>query len=568
MLTEDLAKRFFEIVLEVAGDDATDRRSRLLNFKNTWEKLDRDPMAKVTGGKALAEAMGNDGSQKVRSLYRLLSDSDNLEAIDALVEQYVIWYGQGVCVDLDMVVKGHAQPWMTKEQTVNSLGGQKLLMGDKKIPVAALIFGAKIIRRIGGLTFDPSCPDMMVETKLGTMINQWRGFATEACPQTVTDDEVEPFADYVRVILTNGDKAAERWLLSWLADMLQRPSEKPGTAVVLVGVHGAGKTFLGERVIGPIIGGGHYVQMNTIESLTSKFNSIADNKLFIQCDEAMHAYQKDVAAKLKSIITDESVTIEPKGINSYKKPNHMHFLFTSNEEHSALFIDASPYERRYTVLKVSPIRARDTDYWVKMRMWIDNNRGKVLRWLLDYKYDRDLILRPYMTQAKRDIQRVSVDLEVAWIATRVRQGFPLDKLQHRQWFDAYHADETTDKEKKENTLRRDVWPNRITAKAIEDDLKAFSRQQGRTIWSGNFMTSLMRALPEGSLVDCERINVSYFTSHGQVRERVRLLSFPPVSEIITFLRDKYGDVIDANYALGDIGSAADEEHVEEEEGSY
>lgn len=566
LLTEELARRLVEIILTVAGDDPADRRSRLLNFKNTWEKLDRDNQAKVTGGNALAEAMGEFGKDKVRSLYRLLSDSDSLEAIDKLVEQFVVWYQQGVCVDLDLVVKGHAQPWMTKEQCINSLGGQKVMIGDKRLPVANLIFGAKIIRRIGGLTFDPSTEDMMIETPLGTMINQWRGFATEACPQMVLDEEVRPFLDYIDVVLADSVPERATWLLSWIADMLQRPAEKPGTALVLVGPQGAGKTFLGERIIGPIIGGGHYTQMNSIESLTSKFNAVADNKLFIQCDEAMHSYQKDVAAKLKSIITDETVMIEPKGINSYKKPNHMHFLFTSNEEHSAVFIDASPYERRYTVLKVSGKYAKDTEYWVRMRAWVDRNRGKILRWLLDYKYDRELILRPLMTKAKRDIQRVSVDLEVAWIATRVRQGFPIDKPQHRQWFQAFHSTEITEKDKKENTLRRDVWPDRVTAQAIEDDLKAFSRQQGRTIWSGNFMTSLMRALPEGSLVDSERINVSYFTMNGQIKERVRLLTFPPPNLIVAHLREKYGDVVDHNFNL-DGDDPADEE-TEDEEGAY
>lgn len=566
LLTESMAKRFFEIVLTVAGDDPTDRHSRLLNFKNTWEKLDRDPQAKVTGGGAFIEHMGIDGTAKIRAVYRLLSDSDALEAIEAIVDQFVVWYGQGVCVDLDMVMKGVAQPWMTKEQTINSLGGRKLNMGEKKIPIANIIFGSAIIRRVAGLTFDPSCSDLMVDTPQGVKINQWKGFGVDPCPQMVLDEEIEPFLDYVKTILSSGFSDRNDWILAWAADMLQRPHEKPGTALVLVGPQGAGKTFLGEQVLGKIIGGGHYVQMNSIESLTSKFNSIADNKLFIQCDEAMHSYQKDVASKLKSIITDESVMIEPKGINSYKKPNHMHFLFTSNEEHSALFIDPSPHERRYTVLKVNSIRANDTEYWVRMRNWVPANLHKILRWLLDYKYDREMVLRPLQTRAKRDIQRVSVDLEVAWISTRLKQGFPLDRRSHQQWFQAFNTGHIDDKGKRENTIRRDVWPNRVTGQAIEDDFKAFSRAQGRSVWSGNIITSLMRAFPEGSLTDAERINVSFFTQNGQIRERVRLLEFPAPHQIIEHLRAKYGDVIDYNFQL-DADDLPSEE-VEDEESGY
>lgn len=567
LLTESIAKRFMEIVMTVAGDDPADIHSRMLNFKNTWEKLDRDPMAKVTGGKVLAAAFGDDGPQKVRMLYRLLSDSDSLEAIEQLVEQFVVWYGQGVCIDLDMVARGRAQPWMTKDQAVNSLGGRKLAIGDKRIPIANLIFGSALIRRVAGLTFDPSSSELMVDTEQGPMINQWRGFATVPSSQMVMDEEIRPFLAYTTTILADGDPERARWILSWLADMFQRPHEKPGTALVLVGAQGAGKTFLGEQVIGPIIGDGHYVQMNSIDSLTSKFNNIADNKLFIQCDEATHSYQKETAAKLKSIITDKMVTIEPKGINSYKKPNHMHFLFTSNDDQTAVFIDPSPYERRYTVLKVSPQFARDTEYWVRMRGWTAANLHKILRWLLDYQYEREFVLRPLMTEAKRDIQRVSVDLEVAWIVTRIKQGFPLDRKVHTAWFQAFHTDAITDKDKKDNMLRRDAWPNRITASALEEDFKAFVRQQGRTVWTGNVITSLMRAMPPGSLLDAERLTVRYFTQNGQVSDRVRLLAFPSPQEVMSFLRIKYGDIVDYNYDLDDNGDVMVETD-EDEESTY
>lgn len=544
LLTEDLARRFFEIVLDLSHDDPADRRSRLLNFKNTWEKLDKDATAKVTGGNAIAETMGEYGKAKVRAIYRLLSDSDSLEAIEEVVDQFVIWYGQGVAVDLDMVEKGRAQPWMTKDQTINSLGGRKLVIGEKRIPIAQLIFGSTLIRRVAGLTFDPSTSDLMVETPQGTMINQWKGFAIAPSEQMVLDEEIAPFLEYAKEVVADNDPERMRWVLSWMADMFQCPAKKPGTALVLVGPQGAGKSFLGEQVIGPIIGQGHYVQMNSIETLTSKFNAIADNKLFIQCDEATHSYQKDVASKLKSIITDETVVIEPKGINSYKKPNHMHFLFTSNDEHGAIFIDPSPYERRYTVLKVSDRRANDMDYWSTMRKWVPANLHKILRWLLDLKYDRDLVLRPCQTKAKRDIQRVSADLEVAWIVTRLKQGFPIDKKLHTQWYQAYDTKTYEEKDKDNNVLRRDVWPNRVTAAALEDDVKAFARAQGRTLWSGSIITSLLRALPDGALLDAERMAVSHFTPTGRVRERVRLLHFPPPTAIMEHLTAKYGDIID------------------------
>lgn len=549
LLTEELSRRFLEIVLMVSGDDEADRRSRLLNFKNTWEKLDRDPLAKVTGGGMLAEQLGEYGQQKVRALYRLLSDSDDLEQIEAVANQFVIWYGPGVCVDLDMVMKGRDQPWMTKEQARGSLGGRKVTIGDKKIPIVDLIFGSTIIRRVAGVTFDPSTTEVIIESPQGVVVNQWRGFFIEPHAQMVLDEEIKPFLDYVSEVLADGDEQRTAWILSWLADMFQRPSEKPGTALVLVGVHGAGKTFLGEEVIGPIVGERHYVKLDDIQNLTDRFNNISANRIFIQCDEAMHGYQKNSAARLKSIITDRTITVEPKNINSFKAPSHAHFLFTSNDDSTAVFIDPSPFERRYTVLRVSDKRAKDLEYWTGMRAWIVDARPRIHRWLLDHEYDRDLILRPLMTDAKRDIQRIGVDIEVSWVATRIKQGFPLAEKSHGRWFHAFHTNEITEDDMKNNTLRRDMWPNRVVGKAVEEDFIAFARAQGRTVWTGSAITSLKKALPPGALEDAGETTAKYFTATGKVVEKVRTLHFPPPSDIMKFLRERYGDIVDGQLSV-------------------
>lgn len=546
ILTEDDARAVFEAVTKIADDNKVDHRARQLNYANTWKKLDQDPSAKVTGGKVLAELIGKDGDRVVKALYRLLSDNEGIEQMEALAEQFVVWYGAGVLIDLEMVARGRVVPWMTKEQAANSLGGRKVTLGDKKIPVVNLLFGSQFIQRVAGLTFDPSTTDTLVEADEGTMVNQWRGFATDPCPQMVSDEEVRPFLDYIYEVIADGDADMATWVLDWIADMLQKPASKPGTALVLVGPQGAGKTFLGEHVIAPIIGKSHSVQMNSIEQLTNKFNMLADNKVFVQCDEAVHSYQKDVAARLKSIITDETMTVEPKNVNAYKKPNHMHFLFTSNEENTAIFIDPTPYERRFTVQKVSASRCSDIEYWTFMHKWIEIARPKVMRWLLDRKYTKRNIQRPMDTEAKRNIQRVGVDPEISWIVARIAAGFPLANRYHLHWWQAFSKDSITEAEKRNGTLRRDLWPDRVFLPAIEEDYRGFVRAHGRPVYTGSILTTLKRALPRESLFKAEMPTVSYMDpkTGATTKERVRLYGFPPVDEILAHLRAKFGPLVD------------------------
>lgn len=549
VLTEEDAVGLFNCIMKIAGDTPDDARSRLLNLKNTWKKLDGEVGAKITGGKVMAELIGENGSKVVKALYRLLSDNDAAEQIEKLAEQFVMWYGPGVIIDLDMVVKGRGTPWMTSFQARASMGGKNIVIGKNKVRVVDMLFGSSIISRVMGLTFEPSTTELLVPTYEGLMVNQWKGWAVEPCPQRVTDDEVEPFLKYIFEVVCSKNQKHYEWVMGWLADMFQQPGKKPGTALVLVGVQGAGKTFLGEHILGKIIGQQHYAQLKDIAKLTDKFNTIIDNKIFVQCDEAIHSYQRDVASRLKSIISDGSVTIEPKGINAYSKPNHMRLLFTSNEEEKALFIDPSPYERRFTVLKVSKERAMDLEYWSFMHLWTPVNLPKIMKWLMDYKYDRHLISRPVETEAKRTIQRVGVDTEVSWILNRIAAGFPIGERHHEHWYDAYVAGEITENDKKNNVRRREVWPDSVVPATLEADYKSFVREHGRPIYSGSVMTNIRQVLPKDSIRPVAQIGVRLIDPRsGQVtHDRVRVYSWPTADEILAHLKQKYGPVIDELY---------------------
>ena len=547
VLSADDAKAILSAVMLISGDDANDKRSRLLNLTNTWNKLDGEAGAKVTGGKVLAEIIGPKvGENVVRALYRLLSDNDAAEQVEALAEQFVMWYGPGVILDLHMVTAGRSSPWMSREQATNSLAGKKINIGDKKIRVSDMLFGSSVIQRVYGLTFDPSQDEQLVQTPDGLQVNQWRGWGTDPCPQRVTPEEVEPFLKYLFEVVADHEQDRYEWVLAWLADLFQRPSEKPGTALVLVGVQGAGKTFLGEQIVGKIIGPSHYAQINSITKLTDKFNTVIDNKVFLQCDESIHSYQKDIANRLKSIITDEQLVIEPKGINSFAKPNHLHLLFTSNDETAAMFIDPTPYERRFTVLKVSSKYAMNLEYWAAMRMWAAANLEKIMRYLLDYRYDRAVVVRPIQTRAKADIQRVGLDPEIAWVLERLAAGFPIAQESHEHWFSAFDPKFLTERIKGSDERMRGQWPTRVMQTALEKDYKRFVREHGRPVYSGSIKTTLKRVLPEGALEPREQMTVRWIDERSgrPTSDRVRVYSWPTPEAILFHLRSRFGAVVD------------------------
>lgn len=541
------AEHLLRGIMTVAGDSKDDIHSRILSLNNTWQKLDKDSGGKVTGGKVLAGMLGEPyGPKVVKALYRLLSDNDGAEDLEAMAEQFVIWYGRGLLIDLEMVSAGENRPWMNKNEAEVSLGGRKLTVADKKIPLVNLLFGTQLIQRVRGMTFDPSTQELLVQTPEGLKVNQFKGWGMEPSSQRVLDEQVQEFLDYIKIVVCSGDEEAYSWVLDWLADVLQYPHLKPGTALVLVGPQGAGKTFLGEGIMGPIIGDTHSVQVNSIEAVTSKFNAISSNRIFIQCNESTHSYQREAAAKLKAAITDDKITIEPKGIDSYQAPNHGHYLFTSNDEAAAVFIDPSPFERRYTVLRVSEKYANDVEYWTKFRAWVKLNLPKIMRFLLDRSYNRETVRRPLQTEAKRMIQRVNVDSECAWIIARLASGFLLHPTTHVNWYDAFNQASISADERRNNVLRRDVWPDVVSTIALEEDYKLFVRNMGRPIYSGSVLTTIRRVFPHDALSQDYRVRVAIKDPRsGQlIHDRKRLTNMSKPEEIMEHLRKKYGAVID------------------------
>lgn len=544
ILTQRDAERLYDAVMILSGDCHGDEFTRVQNLKNTWKKMLADTGAKATGGKAVEKLVGEAWGQKVvKALYRLLSDNTAAEEIEAYMEQFVIWYGAGVLVDLDMVRAGHPKPWMLKTQAEVSMGGEKVTIGGKKVPVTSLLFNTKLVQRIRGLTFEPGTQEIIVDTEGGKKVNAWSGLRVKPHAEAQTEKDVEPFLQYVREIVAACDSGAYDWVLDWLADIMQDPGSKPGTALVLVGEQGAGKSFLGEGIMRPIIGDTHSAQAADIGALVSQFNKLAENRLFLQVDESTTSGSRAAADKLKSIISDKSILIQPKGIDTYAAPNHMRLLFTSNREGTAVFIDGSAYERRYTVLHVDARRARDTVWWETFRGWVDEHLPHILRFLMDRQYDKKNIRRPYETRAKRVIQLNGLDPEVAFVLERIDAGFPISEQAHQHWFDAYNEEEITSKDKNTDTVRRDCWPDMVRVGALEEDFRRWVRGRGHAIY-GRSVQKLSHFLSITS--PPVQKQVSYFDekSKKQIVDRPRFYRLPTVEVIMEGLKKQYGELIE------------------------
>lgn len=124
--------------------------------------------------------------------------------------------------------------------------------------------------------------------------------------------------------------------LVFLADMIQRPGVKPGIALVYHGGEGTGKSFLGQYFMA-LIGKNRSTSARASDAL-SGFNSILRNMLLVVFDEIQTGGSNcgkdanpEYANQLKSVITDQTLSINEKHRKQVQVRSYHRIVITTNE---------------------------------------------------------------------------------------------------------------------------------------------------------------------------------------------------------------------------------------------
>ncbi len=150
-------------------------------------------------------------------------------------------------------------------------------------------------RTFDGIEFFPN-PDGAPSTP--GYLNLWSGFA---CEPKAKPNGYAVFRDHVLNNLAGGDIKLFAWIFGFFAQMVQRPRERLGVALVMRGRMGSGKTITGE-VIGSLFPR-HYFLVDDPRYVTGQFNAHMASCLLLQADEAVWAGDKAAEGRLKGLVT-------------------------------------------------------------------------------------------------------------------------------------------------------------------------------------------------------------------------------------------------------------------------
>lgn len=160
--------------------------------------------------------------------------------------------------------------------------------------------------------------------------NIWKGFAYK---QTAECDipKIQKWLDHIKSIWADDDEATYEYILNWFARILQQPWKKNNICLVLHSIEGVGKSFILD-MIGKIIGKDYYYSTSSLKHILGDFNGDAEGKILVNLNETNWGGDKKMVGSFKEFITDNSIVINKKGIQSYTIDNYANTIITTNEE--------------------------------------------------------------------------------------------------------------------------------------------------------------------------------------------------------------------------------------------
>ncbi len=213
-----------------------------------------------------------------------------------------------------------------------------------------VLLKSKMLPKVMGVTCDPT-GDLVVHEGGADLLNLFR--PSDVIPAF---GDVSIFLNHAAYIIP--DEVARNHVLNWMAYLAQNPGRKINHALLIVGVQGTGKSYFGKVM--ELVLGRHNVASPDNDALHGRFNEYLTGRLLIVVHELMARGRLELYNKVKSWITEDSIQIEPKHVNSYFIKNIFNTMTFSNFTDAIVIPDD---DRRFFVYG-SPARKMDEDYYL------------------------------------------------------------------------------------------------------------------------------------------------------------------------------------------------------------
>jgi putative DNA primase/helicase len=261
-------------------------------------------------------------------------------------------------------------------------------------------------------------PDESVEPCPDDIFNIWTGYA--ATQVEFDQDKVAEF-QYVLKLWANGDDGLYQYLLGWMRFLVANPAEMTKTALFVHSKPGSGKGFIIDLLAKYVMGRSLSRIYSGVEQFVEKHDCSMLGKKLIYINE-MGAKPREFMSnfnKMKAYITDDRMTVNPKGGEIIEAGNVANFILATNHINS-LYLEEG--DRRYTCISVDEKHcgstAADKKWWKGMmeRNHTQETGDHVYSWLMSL--DPETLPDPrtiYKTKLRAQITKLSASSSIRFI---------------------------------------------------------------------------------------------------------------------------------------------------------
>jgi len=247
--------------------------------------------------------------------------------------------------------------------------------------------------------------------------NMWYGFKYEP-----KKGDCEKFLQHVQHNICNNDEKCFNYLMGWLATAVQIPEQQGHTAVVMRGRAGAGKGVFASS-IGKLFGR-HFLQVTNPKHLIGNFNSHLRSCVFLFADEAFYAGDVKNESILKTLVTEDKLAIEAKGIDVIVCRSCLHVIMASNNN---WVVPAGLDDRRFFVLDVADTKMQDSAYFKDIIAELESGGYEaLLHHLMHYDLSEYNVRDIPKTKALQEQKLYSMTTEEEWWYNKLQDGRLLD----------------------------------------------------------------------------------------------------------------------------------------------
>lgn len=260
------------------------------------------------------------------------------------------------------------------------------------------IISSSLVERVDFARLRPKTTAAIVSEPPYRIYNTFKGFSVTP-GSGVNDEDVAPFLELTALQVP--DEKERNHLLDWEAHLFQHPDVVKATCPMLYSSKGGTGKNSRVEALGSLFHRDHFRPVDT-RVLESQFNAWRDTTILAFVDEVESANRAETNRAIKSIVGNALYERNQKHQPTSSESGYTNLYLSSNKP-DALRLDEG--DRRIFLLEINDTQAeiiRNKFDFGAFKHWLDQNRHKLLGWLLE----RDIsAFNPHahapMTAAKR-----------------------------------------------------------------------------------------------------------------------------------------------------------------------